>query len=81
METDEIKLVNYLLSNTDVLLIRNTYFVCITLWDLVEWLERLTANAQVATVLGSIPASSDTLESKGRQMKQCWIKYLWNTYH
>jgi hypothetical protein len=39
--------------------------------DLAEWLERLTANAVVATVLGSIPASSDTVESVGRQMKQC----------
>jgi hypothetical protein len=29
------------------------------------------ANAVVATVLGSISASSDTVESKGRQMKQC----------
>ena len=27
--------------------------------------ERLTANAEVATVLGSIPASSDTVESEG----------------
>jgi hypothetical protein len=44
-------------------------------WDLAERLERLTANAKVATVLGSIPASFDTVESKGRQMKQCWIKY------
>ncbi len=33
-------------------------------WDLAEWLEEfLTANAKVATVLGSIPASSDTVES------------------
>ncbi len=32
-------------------------------WDRSEWLERLTANAVVATVLGSIPASSDTMES------------------
>jgi hypothetical protein len=32
---------------------------------------RLTANAVIATVLGSIPASSDTVESEGRQMKQC----------
>jgi hypothetical protein len=39
--------------------------------ELAEWLERLTANAVVATVLGSIPASSDTMESEGRQMKQC----------
>ncbi len=45
-------------------------------WDLAEWLERLTANAVVATVLGSIPASSDTVESEGRQMKQCWISYI-----
>ncbi len=41
------------------------------LWDLAEWLERLTANAVVATVLGSIPESSDTVESVGTQMKQC----------
>jgi hypothetical protein len=36
-----------------------------------EWLERLTANAKVATVLGSIPACPDTGESEMRQMKQC----------
>ncbi len=34
-------------------------------------IERLTANPEVATVLGSIPASSDTVESKGWEMKQC----------
>jgi hypothetical protein len=28
-------------------------------------------NSEIATVLGSIPASSDTVESEGRQMKQC----------
>ncbi len=33
--------------------------------------ERKTANAKVATVLGSIPASSYIAESEGRQMKQC----------
>jgi hypothetical protein len=43
-------------------------------WDLAKWLERLTANAVVATVLGSIPASSDTVESEAQQMKQCWKK-------
>ncbi len=36
----------------------------------------LMANTEVATVLGLIPASSDTVESEGRQMKQCWIKYM-----
>ncbi len=41
-------------------------------WDLALWLERLTASAEVATVLGSIPASTDTVESEGRQMKQRW---------
>ncbi len=41
-------------------------------WDLTECLERLTANAEVAKVLGSIPASSDTVESCGRHVKQCW---------
>ncbi len=44
--------------------------------DLADWLERLTANAAVATVMGSISASSDTVESEGRQMKQCWISYI-----
>jgi hypothetical protein len=34
-------------------------------WDLTEWLERLTANAEIATVLSSTPAPSDTLESGG----------------
>ena len=32
---------------------------------------RLAVNAKVATALGSIPASYDTVESDGRQMKQC----------
>jgi hypothetical protein len=45
-------------------------------WDLAEWLERLTVNAVVATVLGSIQASSDIAESEGRQMKQCSISYI-----
>jgi hypothetical protein len=29
------------------------------IYDLAEWLERLTANAKIAIVLGSIPASSN----------------------
>ncbi len=45
-------------------------------WDLAACLKRLTANAVVAIVLGSIPASSDTMESEGRQMKQCWVSYI-----
>ncbi len=44
-------------------------------WDLAEWLERPAANATVITVQGSIPASPDTLEYEGRQLKQCCIKY------
>jgi hypothetical protein len=36
-----------------------------------EWLKRLPANAVVATVMGLISASSGTVESEGRQMKQC----------
>ncbi len=52
------------------------YIPCLGMfgWDLAEWLDRLTADAKVATVLGSIPAFSDTVESEGRQMKQCWIQ-------
>ncbi len=46
-------------------------------WDLAELLERLTANAEDSTVLGSISASSDTVESEvGQLMKQCWIQYI-----
>ncbi len=37
---------------------------------------RLTANAEVATVLGSISASSDAVPSEERQMKQCWRTYV-----
>jgi len=37
-------------------------------------LEGLAANAKVAAVLGAIPASSDTVEYEGWQMKQCLIK-------
>jgi hypothetical protein len=35
------------------------------MYNVAQWLERLTANAKVATVLDSIPASSDTVELKG----------------
>ena len=42
----------------------------------LEWLERLAANAEVATVLGSIPASSDTVESEGWLIKLCGIQYI-----
>ncbi len=40
--------------------------------SIAVWLERLTINAKAATVLGSMPASSVTVESEGRQMKQSW---------
>ncbi len=43
---------------------------------MAEWLERLTSNAVVATVLASIPTASDTVESEWRQMKQCRISYI-----
>ncbi len=46
-----------------------------SLVDLAECLERLTANAKVATVLGSIPSYSDSVESERRHIKQCWIMY------
>ncbi len=36
-----------------------------------EGLERLSVSAKVATALGSIAASSDTVKSEGRQMNQC----------
>jgi hypothetical protein len=40
------------------------------------YMERLAVNAKVAKVLGSITASSDTVKSEGRQMKQCGITYI-----
>jgi hypothetical protein len=46
--------------------------------DLAELLEPLSVNAEVATALDSILTLSDTLESEGRQMKQCWINYWKN---
>jgi hypothetical protein len=49
-----------------------TKFIILCMKSIAEWLERLAVNAKVArlaTVLGSIPVSSDTVESKGRQMK------------
>ncbi len=36
-------------------------------WDLAEWLERLAVNAKIATVLGSIPASTDTVKYEGAE--------------
>jgi hypothetical protein len=36
----------------------------------------ITVNPMVATVLGSIPASLDTVESEERRMNQCGIKCL-----
>jgi hypothetical protein len=33
--------------------------------------------ANTATVLGSIPASSDMVTAKRRQMKQCCLKYIY----
>jgi hypothetical protein len=41
-----------------------------------RFVQSMTANAKVATVPRSIPASSDTVESEGLQMKQCWIQYI-----
>ncbi len=38
----------------------------------------LTANVKVTTVLGTIPASSDTVKSEVQQMKQCWKEYIKN---
>ncbi len=34
-------------------------------WDLAEWLERLAVNAYAATVLDSIPKSSDRVDLRG----------------
>jgi hypothetical protein len=36
-----------------------------------EWLQRLAIDSNIATVLGSVPASSDAVEYYGRKIKQC----------
>ncbi len=57
----------------DILCLPGFQPTCPQVCDLhILHLERLTGKASAATVLGSIPASS---EFEGRQMKQCWIKY------
>ncbi len=38
-------------------------------WDLAQWLKSLTANAEIAIILGSIPESSDTVKFEWLQMK------------
>jgi predicted site-specific integrase-resolvase len=43
-------------------------------WDLAEWLERLTANAEVATVLGSIQASTDWGAADEAMLKKVLLK-------
>ncbi len=40
--------------------------------------QKIQRTTSAQHVLGSIPASSDTVESEGRQMKQCWIQYIKN---
>jgi len=47
-------------------------------WDLAQCLDLLYVTAKVAAFLGSIPTSSDRVESEGRQMKQCLKKYTKN---
>ncbi len=39
----------------------------------------VSANAKVSTILGVILASSDTVDSEWRQMKQHWMKYFKNS--
>jgi hypothetical protein len=44
-------------------------------WDLAERLVS-DCHAEVATVLGSIPESSDSTESEGQLMMKYWITYI-----
>jgi|LakMenEpi03Aug12_release.lakeMendotaPanAssembly.Ray.scaffolds.fasta_scaffold615926_1 hypothetical protein len=50
------------------------------LWMRSSWEVRASdckyQNTKVVKVQGSISQSSNTMESEGRQMKQCWILYL-----
>ncbi len=68
------EIVSCLLNTTIVTDIWQSYVTWLCEWDLTEWLERMTTDANIATVLGSIPASSVTINNKkGSTMKQCWI--------
>ncbi len=42
---------------------RSKLYIFHSAWDLAEWLEPLTVNAEDATIPGSIPAFSDTVGS------------------
>jgi hypothetical protein len=63
----------------DVALVRETRILrCSSGWDVALWMRCSgVARAPDSQCLGSIPASSGTMESEGRQMKQCWIKYIY----
>jgi hypothetical protein len=50
---------------------RTGQYYSIWVKNIREYLQRLTANAIVATILVFNPASSDTVETEGRQTKQC----------
>ncbi len=54
---------------------RNGYRTLIGMNDTGTYV-RYERKEVTVTVLASIPASSDILDSEGRQMKQCWIKYI-----
>jgi hypothetical protein len=54
------------------------YFEVLKSWN--DWgLERLTAKAKEATVLGSIPASSNTVASEGREIKYFYYIFTLET--
>ncbi len=44
-------------------------------WDLAELLERFD-NSNIASIMVTIPASSDTVESEGQLKMLCWILYV-----
>jgi hypothetical protein len=46
--------------------------------SIAEWLERLIANAKVVKVMGSIPKSSDTVESGELCLNKYFLKKFKN---
>ncbi len=58
--------------------INKVFFTFVWAFTVLAWLRSSRVvrasdcQSKVVTVLDSIPASSDTMKSEGRQMKQCW---------
>ncbi len=73
-----LSLAVYFIDNIISELRRSIIFICLCEMKHVLRSSRVirTSDCQCQSSNSSIPASSDTVEIEGWQMKQCWIKYI-----